>query len=103
MTDDHDDHPVEPHTHTVTFDDDEGGSHSFTHGCPCPPAEIREGFLRFGDLPINHLRLDGKMVPFDRVFAMLAVLGLIGRLGQSYMTNDNLLTLMSAMTEEVPA
>lgn len=92
-----DDHPDEPHTHTLTFRDNDGQAYSFDHDCPTDGRDIRDKLLASGAATVNDMAADGRVLPFETVLPMLGGLGLVQMLGDSYMTGENLVKLMVAM------
>jgi hypothetical protein len=93
----HEDHPVEPHTHTVTFTDNDGQSYSFDHECPGDMVDVRDGFERTGADSVNGLCVDGKPQSFEATIRILGLLDLMPLLGESYRTDENLLKLLVGM------
>ena len=91
-------HTDGPHTHVISWVDNEGQSYSLDQ--PCPPGtvdEMRGLFTESGAKSINRLAVDGKERSFESAFMLLGRLGLTEMLGKEYQTTENLMKLLVAM------
>lgn len=88
-------HADEPHQHTVTFTDNEGKAYTFEYECPATSHEqVARMIYGTGTEAVNDLQIDGDDLGFDGTFILLGSADLLRLLGQSYMTDENLMRVL---------